>query len=42
MLIGYSKARGLITKLDSVDDFYMDVMLDSRSREVGQDPWVCS
>ncbi len=32
MLIGYSKAGGLITKLDSVDDFYMDVMLDSRGR----------
>jgi len=31
-MIGYSKAGGLISKLDSVDDFYMDVMLDSRGR----------
>ncbi|MEE2996167.1 MAG: PhnD/SsuA/transferrin family substrate-binding protein [Pseudomonadota bacterium] len=31
-LIQYSKMGGLITKLDSVDEFYMDVMLDSRGR----------
>ena len=31
-LIGYSKAGGLISKLSDVDDFYIDVMLDSRGR----------
>ena len=31
-MIGYSKAGGLISKLSTVDDFYMDVMLESRGR----------
>ena len=31
-LIGYSKAGGLISNLGSVDEFYVDVMLDSRGR----------
>jgi 4,5-dihydroxyphthalate decarboxylase len=31
-LIGYSKAGGLISKLETVDDFYLDVMLQSRGR----------
>lgn len=31
-LIGYSKAGGLISNLSTVDDFYMDVMLESRGR----------
>ncbi|PPR09144.1 MAG: 4,5-dihydroxyphthalate decarboxylase [Alphaproteobacteria bacterium MarineAlpha11_Bin1] len=31
-LIAYSKSGGLITNLSSVDDFYMDVMLESRGR----------
>jgi 4,5-dihydroxyphthalate decarboxylase len=31
-LISYSKAGGLISNLGTVDDFYLDVMLDSRGR----------
>ena len=31
-LIRYSKMAGLISNIDKVDDFYMDVMLDSRGR----------
>ena len=31
-MIGYSKAGGLISQLEGVDDFYMDVMLESRGR----------
>jgi len=31
-LIDYSKSGGLISKLDKVNDFYLDVMLESRGR----------
>ena len=31
-MIGYSKTGGLISQLEGVDDFYMDVMLESRGR----------
>ena len=37
-MIGYSKDGGLISNLSSVDDFYMDVMLEHRGRgEVAQE-----
>jgi len=37
-LIGYSKSGGLITSLETVDDFYMDVMLEARSNSAWDQP----
>ena len=35
-LIGYSKSGGLISNLQTVDEFYLDVMLERRGREEPQ------
>ena len=35
-LIGYSKSGGLISNLQTVDEFYLDVMLERRGREDSQ------
>ena len=35
-LIGYSKSGGLISNLQTVDEFYLDVMLERRGREESQ------
>jgi 4,5-dihydroxyphthalate decarboxylase len=37
-LIGYSKSGGLITSLETVDDFYMEVMLEARSNSAWDQP----
>ena len=38
MMIAYSKAGGLITNLDDVEDFYLDVMLKSRGHSSWDQP----
>jgi len=37
-LIGYSRAGGLITNLDKVEDFYLDVMLKPRGKSAWDQP----
>ena len=37
-LIGYSRSGGLITSLETVDDYYMDVMLEARSNSAWDQP----